>query len=100
MKLTEILKKSCTDNDRVFRFAGDEFIVLVRTDHGGSIEAFTDALNRNLDRFNNAGGEPYRLEVSYGACSFEPGRGDTDTFMKELDSRMYEMKKAHHGKKR
>ena len=99
MKLTEILKSSCTANDRVFRFAGDEFIVLVRTDRGGSVEDYLETMERNLDRFNDKRDGSYRIAVSYGVCAFEPGKGDTDTFMKELDSRMYEMKKEHHGKK-
>lgn len=99
LKLAGILKKSCSESDRFFRFAGDEFIVLVRTDHGGSADDYLSKMRRNLDKFNDTCKKPYRIAVSYGVCSFEPGRGDTDSFMKELDSHMYEMKKEHHGKK-
>ena len=100
VQVAEILKKSRVSKENVFRFAGDEFIVLERMEADRSMDEYTDAMERNLAEFNAArGGNEYKLDFSYGVSTFEPGKGDIDTFMKELDSRMYEMKKEHHRKK-
>ena len=40
-------------------------------------------------------GPLYPLSLSYGMSFFETG--DIDDFMKEMDSRMYEMKALHHA---
>ena len=91
--LTEILKNCCGDREWVFRFAGDEFIILKQTRAPEELYAYMDEVNKKIDAFN-AGGRPYKLSVSYGIMPF---RGDdVDAFMKELDGKMYEMKEEHH----
>lgn len=101
MKVADILKKSRVGKESVFRFAGDEFIVLERMDAGRSMDEYIAAMERNLAKFNEGrGDDEYKLSFSYGVSTFEPGKGDMDTFMKDLDDRMYEMKKQHHRKDR
>lgn len=92
--VAEMLTRSRMGGEWVFRFAGDEFIVLKRADSEDEIKPYLENVNRNVERFN-LGDRPYELAVSYGASFFESG--DIDTFMKTMDDKMYEMKEAHHN---
>ena len=97
MKVADILKKSRVSKESVFRFAGDEFIVLERMDESRSMDGYIASMEQNLAKFNSGrGDDEYKLSFSYGVSTFEPGKGDIDAFMKDLDSRMYEMKSDHH----
>jgi len=91
--VSAILKNSRTSNEWVFRFAGDEFIILKRTAATGELEAYMDRVNTQLDAYNR-GIHPYRLYLSYGIGVIE--NGDIDAFMKQMDAKMYEMKEYHH----
>ena len=91
--VTDILKRSRLDNEWVFRFAGDEFIVLKLTRSADGLAAYMDEVNRRLAEYN--GGEhPYKLALSWGMSFFDAG--DLDGFMKEMDENMYKMKAEHH----
>ena len=92
-KTAEILKQSRLDHEWVFRFAGDEFIILKLSDSPEGLNAYMDEVNRRLAEYNQ-GSRPYLLEISYGTSFFNAG--SLDTFMKEMDNRMYEMKATHH----
>lgn len=91
--VTELLKKSRSGGERVFRFAGDEFIILKMTESPDGLAPFLRRLNANLEEFNK-GDRLYELSLSYGTSFFDGG--DLDTFTKEMDTRMYEMKAEHH----
>ena len=51
-------------------------------------------VNRHLSEYNRSD-PPYQLSLSYGISSFESG--DIDSFMKDMDRNMYEMKAKHHA---
>ena len=91
--VADILKQSRLAREWVFRFAGDEFIVL---ELGGGVDALTaymEEVNRRLEARDGA--HPYRIRLSYGVAVFDSG--DEDAFLKQMDERMYEMKAAHHA---
>ncbi len=88
-----ILKRSRLDHEWIFRFAGDEFIVLKMTDSPDGLSAYLDEVERGLAE-HNRGARQYPLRLSYGVSYFE--KGDIDSFLKEMDGRMYEMKARHH----
>ena len=92
-KTAEILKRSRLDHEWVFRFAGDEFVVLKLSASPDGLNAYMDEVNKNVEEYNRDD-HPYRLALSYGISFFNSG--DLDTFMKEMDIRMYEMKAIHH----
>lgn len=91
--IANILKKSRVDNEWVFRFAGDEFIILKRSESPEELRPYFKKLHANLDDYNRHN-PPCTLEISYGISYFETGQ--IDAFMKDIDDRMYEMKKKHH----
>ncbi len=92
-KVAGILKQSRRENEWVFRFAGDEFIVLKMTDDPNGLASYMETVKENVEEENKSG-RPYQLSLSYGQSYF--GTGDIDTFMKEMDERMYAMKAEHH----
>lgn len=92
--LADILKQSAKDGEVVFRFAGDEFIVLKMTDLPNALSSYFDVVNRNLEEFNRVAGRPYHLMLSYGISHFS--EGDIDVFIGEMDDGMYKMKALHH----
>ena len=97
MHIADILKKSAAGNEIPFRFAGDEFIVLRRTADRPDLSGYIAKMDQNLEKFNaGRSDDEYRLGMSYGISTFHPGEDSIDTFMKELDDRMYEMKAEHH----
>lgn len=92
--VADILKCARNDREWVFRFAGDEFIVLKMTRDVGELEKYMDAVRRLLDDHNREG-HPYSLALSYGISS--AATEDVDAFLKDMDERMYAMKAVHHG---
>ena len=92
--VTGILKAARADREWVFRFAGDEFIILKLSDSPDGLSAYLDEVNRRVADHNRGAG-PYPLSLSYGVSFFRDG--DVDSFLKEMDGRMYRMKAAHHN---
>jgi len=91
--VTAILKSSRKNNELVFRFAGDEFIILKRTAAAEELESYVERVNSQLGAYNR-GIHPYQINMSYGIGTIE--NGDIDAFMKQMDAKMYEMKESHH----
>ena len=92
--MADILKNARKGHELVFRFAGDEFVVLKLVSYSDDLSAYIKEVNNQLDIFNSSGNK-YRLGMSYGISHFD--HGSVDSFMRDLDNRMYEMKAAHHG---
>ena len=93
MAVADILKRSRVTNEWVFRFAGDEFIILKMTDDPDSLAPYIAEAERRLAEYN--AGRPYRIALSYGVSYFSSG--SVDAFMKEMDENMYAMKERHHA---
>lgn len=93
----DLLRSVCGDGSMAFRFAGDEFIILIRTDDAVEPEKKTDELLKAIEDFNRGSEKPYTIEVSYGLAAFDPEKDSVDSFMGEMDRKMYEMKREHHG---
>ena len=92
-QVTDILKAARKNNELVFRFAGDEFVVLKRNETEEGMKSYLDEVERKLTEFNN-GDHPYKLSLSYGVSYFEDE--DIDLFLKDMDNKMYAMKSKHH----
>ena len=91
--MADILKNSRKDHELIFRFAGDEFIVLKLITTSEDLGPYINEVNNQLEIFNK-GNDPYKLGISYGISRFN--HGSIDSFMRELDTKMYEMKASHH----
>ena len=91
--VADILKQSVTDHEWVFRFAGDEFIILKMSSSSDGLTTYMDNVSHRIEAYNHED-HPYPIELSYGASYFD--KGDIDSFMKEMDENMYRMKMEHH----
>ncbi len=91
--VTDILKESRLDREWVFRFAGDEFIILKMTQEPDSMQEYLSRVEERVEAFNR-GRRKYLLSLSYGLSFCDSG--DIDAFIKEMDEQMYQMKAQHH----
>lgn len=89
-----ILLKSVPDGGIPIRFAGDEFVVLLAQDDPNAVFETMTEINRCLDVLNCSGAEPFKLSVSMGQAKLDPS--DPETFLREMDERMYEEKRRYH----
>ena len=89
-----ILLKSVPDGGISIRFAGDEFVVLLVCDDPNAVFETMTEINRRLDDLNRSGVEPFKLSVSMGQAKLDPS--DPETFLREMDERMYEEKRRYH----
>ncbi len=96
-KIAKLLVNASDRDSQAFRFAGDEFIVLVRTEaaKASELEAKTLAeetrIRTETQRLNDAGKAAYRIEFSMGHAVFDPKRPDDD-FFRAMDEQMYKDK--------
>ena len=91
--VTNILKSARRDDEWVFRYAGDEFVVLKRTEDPNGLDAYLNRVRESLEGFN-AAEHPYQISLSYGVSVLDGE--NVDAFMGEMDRKMYEMKAQHH----
>ncbi len=91
-----ILKKARRDNEWVFRYAGDEFIILKRTQAEDGLADYLREVDRMVEAHNREE-RPYLLSLSAGTGFY--ASGSMEDFLKQMDERMYEMKAEHHGER-
>lgn len=101
--LGQILSNAIPDNAVGIRYAGDEFIVLLTGVGEETVKQTMARIEANLERFNRTGLEPFRLSVAMGYSQFRETDQNGETFLAEMDARMYEAKRdfyAQHGNNR
>ena len=79
----------------LMRFAGDEFIILIKTGDSEEIEDCVRNIRSSLREFNETSGRKYKLSFSIGTSIFRSGM-TSDSFLKEMDSNMYIEKNQKH----
>ncbi|MBR5937379.1 MAG: GGDEF domain-containing protein [Clostridiales bacterium] len=79
----------------VIRFAGDEFIVIIRKFKEDNIEAYKEKIRVAVQEYNESSDKPYLLSVSIGGAVFSHDTESSD-FMATIDKLMYEDKKAYY----
>lgn len=98
--IAAVLQESCTHDEIVCRFGGDEFFIFgVDYDEPKAV-ALRDKIMKNLEICNRNSGKPYRLSVSLGACITVPPPSSTIFQLISIaDNRMYEEKKKKNPSK-
>lgn len=92
MKFSEVLRNSMIGIGFAVRYGGDEFILMTKQPARSAEEAVAEII-KSLDKINASGENQYKLGFSYGIATVTPDSG-SDDFLNEMDSRMYEMKRA------
>lgn len=83
-------------NSNVFRYAGDEFIILTMSKDEKSVVKLENQLRAAVDEFNALDSRPYKLSFAIGHGKYNIGEDNTDSFFKKIDTAMYEDKKRYH----
>jgi two-component system sensor histidine kinase/response regulator len=92
MDLTWILRACFRTTDIVGRLGGDEFVVLA-PDAGDHADVLRERLRAAVDQFNTGGERSYRISVSIGLSTCEPGEAvGLHDLVEQADRRMYEDK--------
>lgn len=91
VKFSSILRKYMKEIGFVVRFGGDEF-VLISERSENAVENAVAKISEELDAVNSSGENKYKLQFSYGIASVTADKS-SDDFLKNMDSRMYEMKR-------
>ena len=101
IEATNILINATDRNSLAFRFAGDEFIILVRVPANKKNELLTNTIaveervREETKKFNESGKKPYILNFSLGHAVYNTNYGD-DVFFHNMDIEMYREKNIHH----
>ena len=79
------------------RFAGDEFIILLKGTTEKELQRVIKALRDEVDLFNETEQRQYQLSLSMGYSIYDPGRESSDDFLKHMDDNMYDEKEKRHA---
>ena len=100
VEASRMLVNATDRNSVAFRYAGDEFIVLVRMTAGNAEElrgrtlAVMDRITAETEKFNSGREVPYRIVFSMGYSMFDTDHSD-DEFFHNMDLEMYKDKHRH-----
>lgn len=91
--LVDVIKTDGT----VIRFAGDEFIVIIRKFKGTDISEYRDRIFKAVNDYNDASGKEYKLSAAVGGDVFEYDNEDSMTFLDRIDTLMYRDKEIYYN---
>ena len=91
----DIIRSSIPAKCIAVRFAGDEFIIISKTDNEFELINIERSIRNHLNKFNDSGVTEYQLSFSMGRSVFEKNTSP-DNFMNEMDDRMYSEKRRKH----
>lgn len=94
---SQLLKDSFSRSWLICRYGGDEFLLVRLLDSEHEMDENILKFTKNLEQFNKQGKLLFPLGVSIGkGVADEMSCGDSESFLKLLDDRMYQKKAVHH----
>ena len=97
-KIANILEQSCRTEDLVGRFAGDEFVVLVKSKHlQNDIGNFFQRIVNEVSKPITLEGKSITMAISVGVASFPNDASTFEDLLDKADMAMYSAKKAGKG---
>ena len=94
--VANIVRHTVKDIPNVFRYAGDEFIIITKNLSEEEVNTIVSALKFAIINFNEENDRPYFLSYAIGYDKFENGIDNSDSFFKKIDNAMYKDKKNYH----
>lgn len=90
---SKILKDSFRRDDTIFRYAGDEFVVIIEVSKKEELERAVNRMRENIDEFNKEKITPYDINVSVGYDILDHDTHiSMKSFIKHIDELMYKDK--------
>ena len=90
-----ILSHITRSEGTVIRFAGDEFIIIIRRFKDSNIEAYKKKILDAVEEYNASSGKPYKLSAALGGDIFSCS-GEQDDIVAKIDHLMYKDKEAYY----
>ena len=96
--IANLLEKSIMQHDQAYRYAGDEFVILLDCPDSEVVLKIKERLYTNLSRANKQSDKGYSLSFSLG-YSFYNGDGNSNInqLLADADDMMYEHKASGHS---
>ena len=94
--IARILSQSISAESLAVRYAGDEFVLLLRSAEPASILALLRQVEQNVASWNESKQEPFTLSFAMGYSCFDPARMTPEEFLADMDRHMYENKRQHY----
>ena len=92
--IANLLQKSIKQVDSAYRYAGDEFILLIESEHKEAADRVVERLKANLEKHNSASQKPYKLSFSCGIVFYDgTSKANVMNLFSSADERMYQNKK-------
>ena len=94
--VAQIFRDTVDKDATVYRYAGDEFIIMTRAESDEAATAIEEALHQATEEFNRKHTRLYNLSFAIGHSHYEAEWDNTDSFLKRIDEAMYKDKKRFH----
>lgn len=92
---TELLKSCLRSDDLIARYGGDEFYIILNISSAEELEAIACRLRSCITSYNERSSEPYKVVFSMGYAVYDyHSHLSPEEFHKQIDSLMYENKRA------
>lgn len=87
------IREELGEGDVIFRYGGDEFIILFASGIKGRNEEFRSNMERRFDILNETSGKPYRIDSSLGNFCYHPEMDlNLEQIIEIADKEMYKNK--------
>jgi len=104
IKVASILNRSVRSSDKVARYGGDEFIILLEETEERGVRQIIERIHDSLDLYNQHSKQPYFISLSCGYTLFKENEDISFTeLLHRADISMYKVKgfkKGHKGEKK
>jgi diguanylate cyclase (GGDEF)-like protein/PAS domain S-box-containing protein len=91
--LAQSLRKGIITPSIIFRFGGDEFVLVLNGFGAEEARAFMRNVTADLDEINRTINKPYKVSISYGLAEFDPENlSGVNDLLSTADKEMYKMK--------
>ena len=88
--ISNIIKDNARGNDTIFRYGGDEFILLIYNIDKKTSEFVWKRIENQFNTFNEKAGKKFKLSAAHGFAEFDPNINQSpDELIKLADAEMY-----------